>query len=459
MNILRNNNKNKSLLINQLKINKKTIKLLGLLFKNKNENKHKSITSRNNNNLILNKKYNISSNIFPNKILKLPENAIILGNNTINPIIEESLTERNYLNNFGIKDKNKSRNKKMIFNKSDIDNEQKYFYSTENNSKKNYTVNLNKYKNIFDKIFYRIESSYKHYKSFDKKKDFKNYNIVKNRRKKSLTQLNKAISETKIGLNNNIHNKYCSLPTFEDYKNILEKEFNCKELIQIENSKIKQKLKLLKSNIYKKTPIYKSTEKLNTHLIRQFNLDESDLKNCFNKKYKIYRESVNKILEIRKQNLYQEFKENNPYEKNILNLDKDTFSYNNKNEITTNKDVKNALNKYYNEKAKNILDKKLEIERELINLKTEFKNKEKDKNKNNINYDQLNQIIQTKLLYKEIYETDINKKKQQFYDEQTEMLHKVRKWNIPSKVVKLVLKQKTINKFKTNIGAYLGSSK
>ena len=67
MNILRNNNKNKSLLINQLKINKKTIKLLGLLFKNKNENKHKSITSRNNNNLILNKKYNISSNLFSNK--------------------------------------------------------------------------------------------------------------------------------------------------------------------------------------------------------------------------------------------------------------------------------------------------------------------------------------------------------------------------------------------------------
>ena len=49
------------------------------------------------------------------------------------------------------------------------------------------------------------------------------------------------------------------------------------------------------------------------------------------------------------------------------------------------------------------------------------------------------------------------KKKNQFYDEHTQMLHKIRKWSVPVKVVKKVLKQKTINKFKTNIGAYFGA--
>ena len=38
------------------------------------------------------------------------------------------------------------------------------------------------------------------------------------------------------------------------------------------------------------------------------------------------------------------------------------------------------------------------------------------------------------------------------------MIYKIRKWSIPRKVVKLNLKQKTINKFKTNIGAFFGLS-
>ena len=267
----------------------------------------------------------------------------------------------------------------------------------------------------------------------------------------------KKMSLTRFG-NNNINNyKYSSLQKLEDYENTLENEFNCKELIKIENGKIKEKLKKFKSNIYKKTPIYKTTEKLNTLLIRQFNLDALDQKNSFNKKYKIYKASVSKIQEIKNKKINHEFKEDNPYEQNKLNLENEIFGY-----IDINKNIKKALNKFYSLKTKKILEKKLEMERELIDIKTKYKNSiEKEKKKKseyNINYGQLNQLIQIKLLYKEIYETDINKRKREFYDEHTKMLHKVRKWSVPNKVVKQTLKQKTINKFKTNIGAYFGSS-
>ncbi len=158
----------------------------------------------------------------------------------------------------------------------------------------------------------------------------------------------------------------------------------------------------------------------------------------------------------------------NQYEQKLFNKNKEIMNYNNdynnnyKKQKITNKNVKKALNNYYSQKAKNILKKKLEMEKELIDLKTKFKDNIEEekykKNEYNINYAQLNQIIQTKLLYREIYETDINKKKKEFYDEHTKMLHKIRNWSIPTKIVKQILKQKTINKFKINSGAYFGTS-
>ena len=453
MNNLRKNNKNKSILLNQLKINKNSIKLLGLLNQNKNEFKYKSITSRNNNtNLILNKKFSFSSKFLPSKKNLNKNNTIYIvdnkrNNNKINSIIQNSLTEINPINNFEKKTRNKSRNIKMdLYN-----NELNYPSNDLTNSRKYYTTNINKYQNIYDKIFKRIKSSYKHNKHFTIKNEFNNsLKKIKVSKTKSSTPIHNKIRDI-------INNKHSSLPKFEYYKYILEKEFNSKELIKMENTKIKQKLQLLKSNIYSKMPIYKTNEKLNTHLIRQFNLDESDFKNSFNKKYKIYRASVNKIQEVKIKNIFHEFKNN----KDLINLENEIFGYSNKEDVIPNKKVKKALNKYYNQKTKKILNKKLEIERELINLKTKF-DTEKEKNvidEYNINYSQLNHIIQTKLIYKEVNETDINKKKQKFYEENTELLHKVRNLSVPSKVVKLVLRQNTINKYKNNIGAYFGSSK
>ena len=454
MNNLLNNNKNKSILLNQLKINKNSIKLLGLFNQNKNEFKYNSITSRNNNiNLILN---NFSSKLLSNKKNLNKNDTIYIvvnkkKNNKTNSNIPNSLTEINQNNNYKIKGRNKSRNIKMnLYN-----NEQDYlsYDLAQKHSRKFYTININKYQNIYDKIITRIKSSYKHNNN--------HFNIIKNEFCNSFKKIKFSNKKSSTPLHNKIrdinNNKHYSLPKFEYYKYILEKEFNSKELIKMENSKIKQKLQLLKSNIYTKMPIYKTNEKLNSHLIRQFNLDESDFKNSFSKKYKIYRASVNKIQEAKFNKIYHDFKN----KKDKLNLENEIFGYSSREDVIPNKKVKKALNKYYNQKTKKILNKKLEIERELINLKTKF-DTEKEKNiidEYNINYSQLNHIIETKLIYKEINETDINKQKQKFYEEHTELLHKVRNLSVPSKVVKLVLKQNTINKYKTNIGTYFGSSK
>ena len=458
MNSLREKNKNKSILITQLKLNKKSIAILESLNLKTNFNKYKSISSRN-------KKYSLNSNLFSDKQynLKLIKKNLtddidkqkINSQNIKSNLNPKSLTERNY-NNFII-EKSKIKNFKSR-NRSNINNNEINFPSinlSAQNSKKLYTMNINKYKNIFDTVFSRIKSSYKKKKKTSNFRNIINMNV--NKRKYSSPLINK----TKTSLYKNFNNdKFHSIPKLEDYENTMENEFNYKELLKLENIKINQKLNTFKSNIYNKTPLYKTNEKLNTLLIRQFNLDESDFKKSFNKKYKIYKASINKIIETRNKNLFHE--DSNSYDYKKLNINQGIYGYFDKNKKITNKNVKIALNKYYNQKTKKILSKKLELERELIDLKTKFKdNIEKEKyikNEFNINYGQLNQLIQEKLIYKEVYETDINKKKKHFYEEHTKMIHKIRKWSVPSKVVKLFLKQKTINKFKTNIGAYFGSS-
>ena len=72
-----------------------------------------------------------------------------------------------------------------------------------------------------------------------------------------------------------------------------------------------------------------------------------------------------------------------------------------------------------------------------------------------INYGEINQVIQKKFLVREIYELDRNQKKKQFYDEQTKILYKTRNY-LPTKVLKEMLKQKTINKFKEITGVHFG---
>ena len=187
------------------------------------------------------------------------------------------------------------------------------------------------------------------------------------------------------------------------------------------------------------------------YLGREFNLDITNLKKSFNKKYKVYTNSINKIKEIKHKNL---FSNNNVFGFKI-NLDKNDYGengemYNLKSQFS-DIDSKDALKTFYNNKAKDKLSKKLELEKELIELENKFayiiEQEKSEKNRMGINYGEINQVIQKKFLVREIYELDRNQKKKQFYDEQTKILYKTRNY-LPNKVLKEMLKQKTINKFK-----------
>jgi hypothetical protein len=475
MNALRKSIKSKSLLINKLKINNKSLEILDSFLTTKSiTNNNMSNSSRNKKILgkIYNKKFQFTSRLFFDKNL-YPKilNSISTVNSErslpTNSNYIKSLTERNNNNILNILSKNNkkfiSRNEIMQKNKELND---PYFSLSQQNLRSFYTININKYKTIFENVSLRIKSSYQKKKNKLNNKENKNHI----RRKSTKTTLKTERSplkkrNTKSNPNNNKSEKSNFLSDLEQYENTLENEFNCRELIKMDNSKILQQLKQLKRDIYHKTPLYKTTEKLNKHLIRQYNLDNVDLINAFNRKYKVYRQSVNKIQEARKENISHQIKKLHTQEEKNYSTNKEEFDYNKNNdkkEIITNKNVKKALKNYYNQKAKHILMKKLELERELIDLNTKFKahiEKEKYiKNAYNINYGQLNQIIQSKLINRDIYETNINKKKKEFYDEHTEMLHKIRNWSIPRKIVKTILKQKTINEYKKIMGVYFGYS-
>ena len=70
-----------------------------------------------------------------------------------------------------------------------------------------------------------------------------------------------------------------------------------------------------------------------------------------------------------------------------------------------------------------------------------------------INYGEINQVVQKKFLYREIYELDREHKKKQFYDEQRNILYQTRNYQ-QNKVLREILKQKTINKFKDITGVH-----
>ena len=194
------------------------------------------------------------------------------------------------------------------------------------------------------------------------------------------------------------------------------------------------------------------------YLGREFNLDITNLKKSFNKKYKVYTNSINKIKEIKHKNL---FCNNNAFgykinlDKNYNDSDNDDI-YNFNSQLSDLKS-KNALKTFYNNKAKDKLEKKLDLEKQLIELQNKFsyiiEQEKAEKNRLGINYGEINQIIQKKFLYREIYELDRNQKKKQFFDEQAKILYKTRNY-IQNKVVKEHLKQKTINKFKDIIGVH-----
>lgn len=459
----------KSNLINRLKINKRSLKILDSINHNKNIDKCKSMTSRNNlNNIFIQKKYNFNTNLTHRK----PITKLIKNNSSTNPLkqiqninndnfVAQSVTERKKNDSHKLLINNKtffkSRNQTLSHH-----NELSFPFITlsQQNSKGSYTLNINKYKKIYESVSSRIKSSYEKQKSLSSKRNDNNkrFNSIKSSSHgKNKNLYNRKASAPKLLISKKFFNTSRSLNKLKEYENTLENEFNCKEFIKLEIGEIEKKLSKFKPAIYKKRPVFKTKDKLNEHLIREYNLDMANLKKSFNKKFKVYVNSLKKIKEIRDKKLFKEMRKNHLFNLNNINFVNEIFGYSQKNDYS-NKSVKKALNSYYNKKTNYILQKKFELERELIDLNTEFKhNIEREKKINsNINYSELNQIIQTKLVKREVYETDISKKKREFYDEHTKLMHKTRKWNIANTVVKNMVKQKTVDKFKASAGINFG---
>lgn len=463
------NDKIKFSLINRLKINRKSIQLLKPLNIIQNNEEDKLSTSRNEESIknSLNKNYNLKSNLFTKKFKDIKvlkndsesENSIsnryLVEKSKIMPLLSERYNTTKIKKQIKLKFPfNSVQNKKKHQGRNkDEFNSNSPFTTFDQSSNRIYNKNLDKYKKIFNSVSSRIKTFCDKSKKLSNSKIFvyKNYstkNLMKtlqspNKRKSSLRTTNKTILTQSSAKKPQL--------TIEDYTKTLNKEFNTQELINIENRKIKERLKTFKVKVYDKTPLFNTTEKLNMYLGREFNLDLTNLKKSFNKKYKVYTNSINKIKEIKHTNL---FSNNNVFGFKI-NLDKNDYDengemYNMKSQFSDN-DSKDALKTFYNHKAKDKLSKKLELEKELIELENKFayiiEQEKSEKNRMGINYGEINQVIQKKFLYREIYELDREQKKRQFYDEQTNILYDTRNYQ-PNKVLRDILKQKTINKFK-----------
>ena len=439
------NEKIKSSLINQLKLNRKSIEILKPLNLIKKTDLFNLINARKDNSKkkTFIKKMNFKTKLFDKKpSIKLEsesENSIKIINTNDDIKSLPLLSERT-----NGKIKNKIKKFSLKFSLNSFKKNKKYTSRNYNNSNtdpnptttsrtinKDYLKNIDKYKNIFNTVSSRIKTYYNKSKS----NQSRNY-IITSPKSSYLTSIWQSPylkrSSFKTGAKTHLLNssgkkkKY----TIDDYNKTLNTEFNTKELINIENRQIKQRLKEFKI----------------------FHLDIRNLKKSFNKKFKIYTNSVNKIKEIKQKAL---FNNNNVFGYRI-SLDKNEEEENEERKLT-DIDIKEALENFYSYKAKDMLEKKLDLEKQIIELENKFsyiiQQEKLEKNKMGINYGEINQAIQKNILIKEIYELDRESKKKQFYDEQAKILYQTRNY-LPRKVLREYLKQKTINKFKDITGVH-----
>ena len=311
------NDKIKFSLINRLKINRKSIQLLKPLNIVQNNEEDKLSTSRNDESTknALSKNYNLKSNLFAKKFKDMKvlkndsesENSIsnryLVEKSKIMPLLSERYNTTKIKKQIKLKfPLNSVQNKKKHQGRNEDEfNSNSPFTTFDQSSNRIYNKNLDKYKKIFNSVSSRIKTFCDKSKKLSNSKIFvyKNYsakNLMKtlqspNKRKSSLRTTNKMILTQSSAKKPQL--------TIEDYTKTLNKEFNTQELINIENRKIKERLKTFKVKVYDKTPLFNTTEKLNMYLGREFNLDLTNLKKSFNKKYKVYTNSINKIKEIK----------------------------------------------------------------------------------------------------------------------------------------------------------------
>ena len=462
----------KSSLLNHLKLNRKSIEILDpTIFSRFNQLKSNTTRISNIKKNNFQKKYNIKLNLFPKKdtsskkvkkSLITLQNKNIIDKSKILPLLSEQSSdksknepEKNIKIKLSLNSNKKNKNSKA--NNIDETITSSHFMTLNLTSNRECKKNLEKYRQIFNSVSSRIKTNYK-----KKKSSPINHNRPKNFSSQNVKLLNALTSPKKKKNSLRISNQpllYLNSPkkqrTLEDYNKTLKREFNTQELINIENGKIKQRLKEFKVKVYGKSPLFDTTEKLNVYLGREFNLDIRNLKRSFNKKYNVYVNSLNKIREIKHRNL---FGNNNVFGFRISlnqNLDESNDDLYNYKTQYSDIETKNSLKDYYKFKSKDLLEKKLDLEKQLVELENKFsyiiEQEKSEKNRYGINYGEINQVVEKKFLVREIYELDRNKKKKEFYDEQTKILYQTRKY-LPNKVLKEILKQKTINKFKDITG-------
>ena len=391
-------------------------------------------------------------------------NKLILNRNTLDIIDSFNLKMDNFTSRNKTESKNILLNDNVFSQTSYRDsnntnriNNLKFFSITETNKKKlktlpNRRINLKisnrypkekclryfgKFQKIFNNISSRVKKSLnKKESSFTRRSSVRNYSIKV--REKNPIKIRTPITKTKT-LRMNLNAALNS----DNFINVMKNEFNCKELMKMEMENLKKKLYKLRPVIKSHVQIYNNYQRLNEHLIREFKLDKDTIINSCKKKYETYKESVEIIEQLRNKKL------------NIVSSDGKKY------DIFSDSEVKSALDEYYKFKSDSLFLKSLEFQKELINLNRKNKvNKishSRQQYENDMKMSKLKEIVQKKLLHKEIYLTDFDKRKKEFFDEDFKIMHKCTKWKKPSKHIKSIFRQETINKVKSNIGLFFGS--
>ena len=293
-----------------------------------------------------------------------------------------------------------------------------------------------------------------------------NFNSKENSIKKDKNKnLNKNIS---LKLSNNKENNKKNLIVFKSINKILNNSpiknsenspilssFKLKEKINF-SEKPHKPIKIVKQN---KIFGFKSTTKLNHYLICDYKTEESSNISLSKQKLKLSEKTFNNIKKERNESIYKK-------SLNYYGEDEDRIKfyyklYHNKTETDENKsytdrEVKNALNKYYNNKKLDNLKKRNKFLKKIADIGETYE-KLNMSNKDSINYNNLKRIITLKKIEKNCMGNNIEYKKKKLQKEHDEILIHTSKM-IPSCLTKNEgkLNLNTISQFKMVSGLFFG---
>ena len=373
-----------------------------------------------------------------------------------NKIIEKTIKflKKKY---FLLNDKNENSNYfKMNFQNLSLNNKNNNFNTINSNNSMNTNIttfredekdDFEKKTNILKLNLLNFDS-----KENSKKKD-KNKNITKN---------------LSLKFSNNKENNKKNLIIFNSINKILNNSpiKNSENSPVLSSIKLKNKInysdkphKLIKITKQNKIFGFKSTTKLNHYLICDYKTEESSNISLSKQKLKLSEKTFNNIKKERNEIIYK--KSLNYYAEDEDRIKFYYKLYHNKTETDENKnyterEVKNALNKYYFNKTLNNLKKRNKFLRKIADIGETYEKLNKS-NKETINYNNLKRIITLKKVEKNCMGNNIEYKKKKFQKEHDEILLHTSKM-IPSCLTKNEgkLKLNTISQFKMVSGLYFG---